>query len=301
MDDPSGSNGKPARRRGTLTKQPPPSVLSSRPSLRKPQSNTSLQRHPSAPIYPRSHTPTSFSNRDLHQRTKSSAYGSSSSSLEQASSGPSPASNSVNYGFSSTSAPPYLSQNPQNTTPAQGSNDRTTTDNLIGAPFDARGLLSSLDPSLSSSSGYAGSQTSASRRPEPPPLNHTHTSPDLRFHQVRQSQSFNQGGQGVMEVTPPRSENDTVSPKRYSDDASGKQSGAHRKKSGFSSFMNSMLGSPRTIKISAPENPVHMIHVGYDNATGQFTVRLCANRPITFSQSCSFKKAVLMPPCNGNS
>jgi p21-activated kinase 1 len=290
MDDPSSSNDKPARRRGTLTKQPPPSVLSSRPSLRKPQSNTSLQRHPSAPIYPRSHTPTSHSSRDLHQRTKSSAYGSSSSSLEQASSGPSPASNSVNYGVSSTS------QHTQNAAPAQGSKDRSTTDNLIGAPFDARGLLSSLEPSLNSNSGYAGPQTSASRRPEPPPLNHTHTSPDLRFHQVRQSQGFNQGGQGVMEITPPRSDNGTVSPKRYSDDASGKPPGPHRKKSGFSSFMNSMLGSPRTIKISAPENPVHMIHVGYDNVTGQFTVRLCASRPM-FLPVVFFQKAVLMSPC----
>ena len=26
-----------------------------------------------------------------------------------------------------------------------------------------------------------------------------------------------------------------------------------------------------SIKISAPENPIHMIHVGYDNKTGQFT------------------------------
>ena len=294
MDDPSGSNDKPARRRGTLTKQPPPSVLSSRPSLRKPQSNTSLQRHPSAPIYPRSHTPTSYSSRDFHQRTKSSAYGSSSSSLEQASSGPSPASNSVNYGVSSTSALTYPSQHTPNTAPAQGSNDRSTTDNLIGAPFDARGLLSSLDPSLNSSSGYAGSQTSASRRPEPPPLNHTHTSPDLRFHQVRQSQSFNQGGQGVMEITPPRSDNGTVSPKRYSDDASGKPPGPHRKKGGFSSFMNSMLGSPRTIKISAPENPVHMIHVGYDNVTGQFTVRfMCQSTYVCFSQVVALSKSRL--------
>jgi p21-activated kinase 1 len=277
MDDPGGSNDKPARKRGTLTKQPPPSVLSSRPSLRKPQSNTSLQRHPSAPTFPRSHTPASYSSRDLHQRTKSSAYGSSSSSLEQASSGPSPASNSVNYGVSSTSALPYTSQLAQNTAPLQGSDDRNATDNLIGAPFDASGLLSSLDPGLNSSSGYAGSQASAPRRPQPPPLNHTHTSPDLRFHQVRQSQSFNQGGRGVMEITPPRSDNGTISPKRYSDDTSGKAPGPLRKKSGFSSFMNSMLGSPRTIKISAPENPVHMIHVGYDNVTGQFTVCLCAS------------------------
>ena len=83
-----------------------------------------------------------------------------------------------------------------------------------------------------------------------------------------------------MEITPPRSDNDTVSPKQYSDDASGKQPGPLRKKSGFSSFMSSMLGSPRTIKISAPENPVHMIHVGYDNVTGQFTVRLSASRSV---------------------
>lgn len=274
MDDPGGSNDKPARKRGTLTKQPPPSVLSSRPSLRKPLSNTSLQRHPSAPTYPRSHTPTSYSSRDLHQRTKSSVYGSSSSSLDQASSGPSPASNSVNYGVSSTSALPYAAQYNQNTAlPPSGSSDHNTTDNLIGTPFDAPGLLSTLNPKLNDILGYASSQTSALRRPEPPPLTHTHTSPDLRFHQVRQSQSFNHGGRGVMEITPPRSDNGTISPKRYSDDASSKQPGPLRKKSGFSSFMNSMLGSPRTIKISAPENPVHMIHVGYDNITGQFTVR----------------------------
>ena len=274
MDDPGGSNDKPARKRGTLIKQPPPSsLLTSRPSLRKPQSNTSLQRHPSAPTYPRSHTPTSYSSRDLHQRTKSSAYGSSTSSLEQASSGPSPASTNLNYGLSSIAALPYTANNSAgNTAPPQGSNDRSTTESLIGAPFDAPGLLSALHPNPNNGSGYAGSQISAPHRPEPPPLNHTHTSPDLRTHQSRQSQSFNPGGRGVMEITPPRSDNGTTSPKRYSDDASGKPLGPLRKKSGFSSFMNSMLGSPRTIKISAPENPVHMIHVGYDNVTGQFTV-----------------------------
>ena len=289
MDDPGGSNDKPARKRGTLTKQPPPSVLSSRPSLRKPPSNTSLQRHPSAPTHPRSHTPTSYSSRDLHQRTKSSAYGSSTSSLEQTSSGPSPASNNVNYGISSTSALPYTPQYTHNIALPRGSNDRSATDNLIGAPFDAPGLLSKLNPSLNSSAGYAGSQTSAPRRPEPPPLNHTHTSPDLRLHQVRQSQSFNLGGRGVMEITPPRSDNGTTSPKRYSDDASGRPPGPLRKKSGFSSFMNSMLGSPRTIKISAPENPVHMIHVGYDNVTGQFTVCSGASRWIFLASHSSTK------------
>src|SRR5436853_3967628 len=123
MDGPGGSNDKPARKRATLTKPPPQSVLSSRPSLRKPQSNASLQRHPSAPTYTRSHTPPSYSSRDLHQRTKSSAYGSSSSSLDQASSGPSPASHSVNYGGPPASAAPYTAQYNQNTAPPQGSSD----------------------------------------------------------------------------------------------------------------------------------------------------------------------------------
>jgi p21-activated kinase 1 len=37
---------------------------------------------------------------------------------------------------------------------------------------------------------------------------------------------------------------------------------------------NMLLGSPRTIKISLPGNPIHLTHVGYDNETGQFTVRI---------------------------
>ncbi len=45
-----------------------------------------------------------------------------------------------------------------------------------------------------------------------------------------------------------------------------------RKKSGFSGFMNSLVGSPKKPLISAPENPVHVTHVGYDSTTGQFTV-----------------------------
>lgn len=274
MDDLDGSSDRPSRRRGTLTKQPPPSVLSSRPSLRKPQSNASLQRHPSAPTYPRSYTPNSLSNRDLHQRTKSSAYGSSTSSLEQHSAGPSPGVAASNYGLSSTSALPYTSQYYQLGALPKNPEERDGQGDMIGATLEAPTKLATLHPS-STNPGYAGSQALALQRSQAPPLNHTHTSPDLRFHQVRKSQSFAQGGRGMMEITPPRSDNGTTSPKRYSDDGhGGKPLGPLRKKSGFSSFMNSMLGSPRTIKISAPENPVHMIHVGYDNVTGQFTVRL---------------------------
>ena len=277
MDDAEGSNDRPTRKRGTLTKQPPPSVLSSRPSLRKPQSNTSLQRHPSAPTYPRSHTPTSFPSRDPHQRTKSTAYGSSTSSLEQISSGPSPAAPTSNYTVSSNSALPYTSQYYQLGALPQIKSEHSEPDDLTGNAPELTALPSTLTHASTNPSGYANSPNSVALRPQPPPLNHTHTSPDLRMHAVRQSQSFNHGGRGVMEITPPRSDNGAISPKRYSTDEIGgsKPQGPLRKKSGFSSFMNSMLGSPRTIKISAPENPVHMIHVGYDNVTGQFTVRSC--------------------------
>lgn len=63
----------------------------------------------------------------------------------------------------------------------------------------------------------------------------------------------------------------TRSPRqRYSDE--GNFVKPVKKKSGFTSFVNSMLGSPRKMLISGPENPVHVMHVGYDNETGQFTV-----------------------------
>ena len=68
-------------------------------------------------------------------------------------------------------------------------------------------------------------------------------------------------------------ENQLISPKRYSDEGKEPRQGMMRKKSGFSGFMSSIgVGSPRGVKISAPENPVHVTHVGYDNQTGQFTV-----------------------------
>lgn len=75
-----------------------------------------------------------------------------------------------------------------------------------------------------------------------------------------------------VEITPPRSETGTMSPKRISADlAHHLKPRAQRKKSGFSSFVNSMLGSPRQIKISAPENPTHITHVCFNEETGQFT------------------------------
>jgi p21-activated kinase 1 len=245
MDPDTQYTGK--KRRATLTKNPPPSALSSRPSLRKPQSSTSLlQRAPSAP-YPRTQH-ASHSARDIHQRTRSNQFASSQSSLDHTSTNPSPI-------IPSGETFAYQSQ----TTPLPHE--------LVGAPFDASGLLSSIQSTSADGLG-ASTVPQPTSRPPPPPLLHTHTSPDLRNHQLQGLQTIPPGGQS-MDTTPPR-ENGVMSPKRLSGET---KPTAVRKKSGFSSFVNSMLGSPRTIKISAPQDPVHMIHVGYDNQTGQFTVR----------------------------
>lgn len=250
-------------RSGSKLHKDPPASLSSRYSLKKPQSNSSLRRHPSAPIYPRSQDPSSAS-RD-HHRSRSNAYGSSNSSSEQVgAAGTSPALSGPEVGTSSAA---YLNQ-PNRSSTHRYSIQEEQQDDLVGPPFDARAVINTIDPSK------AANYPASLRRPPPPSL--THTSPDprgLRF--LRQSQSFNRNDR-AMEITPPRSDNSgTISPKRLSDETGGgKFPPPLRKRTGFSNFVNSMLGSPRTIKISAPENPVHMIHVGYDNQTGQFTVSI---------------------------
>jgi hypothetical protein len=67
-----------------------------------------------------------------------------------------------------------------------------------------------------------------------------------------------------------------------------------RKKSGFSNFMNSVLGSPRRINISNPENPVHVTHVGYDNETGQFTVCYSAGQNASIHALSSSSSSFLL-------
>lgn len=142
--------------------------------------------------------------------------------------------------------------------------ERRNSDDLIGAPFDARGMLNALD------STRADQPASAQR---PPFLQSYKTSPDpATTPTLRQSGSFATSNPHMDRPSPiTRGEMVSVpTSKRYSDDGSGSRFG-FRKKTGLSSLMNSMLGSPRSIKISAPENPVHVTHVGYDNETGQFT------------------------------
>ncbi|KAL5343652.1 kinase-like domain-containing protein [Aspergillus crustosus] len=245
-----------------LHKDPP--GYASRPPSNSQQATTSLKRHPSAPVYPRS----SAAGSREHLRTRSNAYGCSSSSLDQNSAGPSPVLASSESGHfhsshnSSRSRPPYsgrLSLNDQ------------SSDELIGAPFDSRGMLSALEENTAESDRSFQQPNPIDRFVEKPPNHRSHTTPDTRA--LRQSASFTTLHHR-MEAFPGTTNNDRpTNTKRFSDETSAvRPAGPPRsKKSSFSSFVNSMLGSPRGIKISAPENPVHVTHVGYDNQTGQFT------------------------------
>ncbi|KAK0629125.1 kinase-like domain-containing protein [Bombardia bombarda] len=91
---------------------------------------------------------------------------------------------------------------------------------------------------------------------------------------LRQSASFSTTDQTIVEKQSlaKMESSSTATPKRYSDETKeSKMPGMLRKKSGFSGFMNSLVGAPKKPLISAPENPVHVTHVGYDSSTGQFT------------------------------
>ncbi|KAG7286089.1 Serine/threonine-protein kinase 4 [Staphylotrichum longicolle] len=87
---------------------------------------------------------------------------------------------------------------------------------------------------------------------------------------LRQSATF---PAGELPILSEKSKADSASSfKRYSDESKeSKIPSILRKKSGFSGFMNSLVGSPKKPLISAPENPMHITHVGYDSSTGQFT------------------------------
>ncbi|KAI8195896.1 Serine/threonine-protein kinase [Colletotrichum sp. SAR 10_76] len=263
----STSNGSSQRRR--LTKKPPPSYhthtrsssgldggIDTR-SLQSKRSSTSLKRAPSAP--PVRTTPSnaaSAHSSPRHLPSSQTHLPNPSPILPQA----------------DPSAP--LSSQPH--------------DEFIGAPFDGAAVLSRIEQTKSP---VAQSHPLPLQHPHP----HQHQAPaayqrqnaptpllksvtDTRITKsprLRQSQSFtndsstsmmNEKSQGGR-VT----ENSMISPKRYSDEAKEPRMGVLRKKSGFSGFMNSLVGTPKKPVISAPENPVHVTHVGYDSSTGQFT------------------------------
>jgi p21-activated kinase 1 len=159
-------------------------------------------------------------------------------------------------------------------------NQFTSTNRLppadAGAPFQVIVEEALHHASHSHDNDYppASTTTTTTRRPPGPP--HSHTADQLARLKpsLRQSASFNSSLARNKMDTPPSG---TKSPRnRYSDDvetARKRKSDGGKKKGTFSTFMSSMLGSPRRPTISTPTNPMHVTHVSIDNETGEYTVR----------------------------
>jgi p21-activated kinase 1 len=216
---------------------------------------------------PRNHinSPQSFTSNHRntsHHRT-SSAFASSNTSLDRQYPANSPDLSSIEF-----SVPPRLAQTPAKrySNPSRPLSEKTS-DELLGAPFDGTTILNHFNSTKAT--GYQNSQ----RRPPPAPLAQTTPHPAIMSPQLKQSASFTAGEKSNEKTSPPRAaDNQVASPKRYSDEAKDSKPTVLRKKSGFSAMLSSMVGSPRRVNISAPENPVHVTHVGFDAQSGQFTV-----------------------------
>lgn len=171
---------------------------------------------------------------------------------------------------------------------------RKASEDFIGAPFDGAAILNRIE-----STKVASPRVSLQRPNVPPPL--SRASPDPRLASrpaLRTSVSYGNMDSSTLEkIQAVRgTEHSSVAPKRYSDDGKDlkSSSGTVRKKSGFSGFVNSLVGSQKKPVISAPENPVHVTHVGYDSNTGQFTVSIM----LRFSRWCPPLRLVLILTCD---
>ncbi|KAL2115896.1 hypothetical protein VTJ04DRAFT_10151 [Mycothermus thermophilus] len=171
-----------------------------------------------------------------------------------------------------------------------------SSDELIGAPFDSNAILDRIaaikpppdsptdfetdrnrnnhtDSNYTTSKDVNTNNHAANPAPTALPLPSPRVDPGAARTMVhpppalRQSATFPTG-----EVLSEKTNASKSEAKRYSDESKeSKLPSMLRKKSGFSGFMNSLVGSPKKPLISAPENPVHVTHVGYDSSTGQFT------------------------------
>lgn len=164
-------------------------------------------------------------------------------------------------------------------------------DDLIGAPFDGAAILNRLD---------APRLPSPSTKPiQPPPLIKANTDTGVMNPSAPQPGTFMPTDHhSVNEKTSDTKvmESPVTGPKRASDEAKEPRLGVLRKKSGFSGFVSGLVGSPKKPVISAPENPVHVTHVGYDSNTGQFTVRITVSFPIVATVRTSIAKICFPGP-----
>lgn len=289
-------NGNSQRRKLIKNKKPPSSFQVKRSSagfeggfdaqsLQSKRSSHSLRRAPSAPparshpatasngSSPR-HLPTSNSSLHVHANAHAptaTATSSASSSNNALRPNPSPILPQGDFVFSNSSTSSPLGHHSNRLSdPHLRPLNHTAQDDFIGAPFDGAAILNRIE-----STKLSSPTSSTQRSNAPAPLVKAGTDSRLVSPKLRTSTSFTAMEAAMMEKAqgPRPTENQFANTKRYSDD--GKELKAVlRKKTGFSGFMNSLVGSPKKPVISAPENPVHVTHVGYDSATGQFTVSI---------------------------
>lgn len=193
-----------------------------------------------------------------------------------------PHNNNLNYG-------------PGTAAPTQHPLNFKASEEFIGAPFDGSAILNRIEATKSPTSPHRPSIA----RP-------VYTTPDARLAglSVTQSASFSAATDKMAaeKANASRaSDNQLSQSKRFSDETKEpRMASVLRKKSGFSGFMTSLVGSPKKPTISAPENPVHVTHVGYDSATGQFTVRRrrcrrCLPTPLLPKLTRSKTNAIIPP------
>ncbi|KAK4241472.1 hypothetical protein C8A03DRAFT_12243 [Achaetomium macrosporum] len=302
MDSPKiGSSASSQRRR--LTKKPPSAAahdffsvgfdgrVDTR-SLGSKRSSTSLRRAPSAPFGPR--TPASNVS-DCSPRFPAAPSSAVSLATNRSHTSPilpgsEPAALLSTPRSHSTSLQTRVDAQQARHVPAATLQPLSTktSDELIGAPFDGTAILdriaatkypvqnSNRDNDNNNDSGIDNDDYNQTQPPSK--LLPTHASPGTRTmgHSpppLRQSATFPAGELPTLNEKAGASKADGAALiKRYSDESKeSKLPSVLRKKSGFSGFMNSLVGSPKKPLISAPENPVHVTHVGYDSSTGQFT------------------------------
>ncbi|KAL5386240.1 hypothetical protein DPSP01_004321 [Paraphaeosphaeria sporulosa] len=221
--------------------------------------NHSLQRAPSAPTYPSFHA----------QRTADPAAAPFALALAgEAQPSPSPPL------LRRQTSNPAISLTRPAASGASSSHSLRTTPELVGAPFDAAAINKSISATIATQRPPLAHQPSSRAADHPPPQSKKKPG---KSPKLRQSASFTLARRMNDTITPPRSDGGTKSPRqRYSDEADAahsknRKSDGGKKKGAFSSFMNSMLGSPRRPTISTPTNPMHVTHVSIDNETGEFT------------------------------
>jgi hypothetical protein len=184
--------------------------------------------------------------------------------------------------------------------PRYSVSDHTPTD-LLGQRFDSLSVINSFDAIAYGSQHTYDAQPRSNSESHSLPQPQPHTTPVLASAFEDQSpqrppqpthssstfsgsksnraraasrleQSLAAAGRRMEDLSARAGDAGARSPRqRYSDEA--RETNKLKKKSGFSSFMNNLVGTPRKPTISAPENPVHVTHVGYDQNTGEFTVR----------------------------